>query len=244
MDGKCLETIEGAVVMTRLGAEGFVAMQHRRLRWDAFLPKRKAWIQTLILLPFGLPVANFLGASWQFSAQAIGEERQYPIGILTMAINLILPSLFFAFLFHWSSLVLGKQEASTWYPKTRALSAGAAATLTIAVSFGMVTLLTHSFGICGNPAWGKIAESVLCNLDNYNFESKSWFGVWFIVAAYCYQAQSSIRNAIEHRLQPRHYPPRFATSAPADLTNFTAVATADDDDLAYPSPEAIGNGEE
>ncbi|WP_309739230.1 MULTISPECIES: hypothetical protein [unclassified Chamaesiphon] len=223
--------------MTRLGAEEFVPARNR-FRWEAFLPKRKAWIQTLILLPFGVHVANFLGASWQFSANAIGVEQQYLLGAISMVINLLLPSLFFACLFHGGSWVLGKQESSTWYPKTRALSAGAAATLTIAVSFGMVGLLTHSFGICRNPAAGNVAQSLLCNLDNYNFESKSWFGAWFIVAAYCYQAQSSIESRIAHR--HRNYPPRF-TSPEHD---FAAAMTGHDDYHANPSTEAIGNGED
>jgi hypothetical protein len=230
--------------MTRLGAEEFVPLRNCRFRWKAFLPKRKAWIQTLILLPFGLPVANFLGASWHFSVNAIAEEHQYLIGILSMAINLLLPSLFFACLFHWSSWVLGKQESSTWYPKTRALSAGAYATLTIAVSFGMVGLLTHSFGICGNPAWGDVSNALLCNLDNYNFESKSLFGAWFLIAAYCYQAQSSIESRIEHRLH-RNYPSRFALpEQQPELHDFNSVATAHDDYRTNPSTDAIGNGED
>ena len=222
--------------MTRLGAEGFVSPRSR-FRWEAFLPKRKAWIQTLILLPFGVHVANFLGASWQFS-DAIAAEQQYLLGAISMVINLLLPSLFFACLFHWSSWALGTQESSTWYPQTRALSAGVAATLTIAVSFGMVGLLTHSFGICSNPAAGNIAQSLLCNLDNYNFESKSWFGAWFIVAAYCYQAQSSIESRIAHRLQ-RNYSPRFASPE----HDFAAV-TVPDDYHANPSTDPIGNGED
>ena len=231
--------------MTRLGAEEFVPLRNRRFRWEAFLPKRKAWIQTLILLPFGLHVANFLGASWHFSMNAIGEEHQYLIGILSMVINLLLPSLFFAFLFHWSSLALGKQESPTWYPKTRALSAGAYATLTISLSFGIVGLLTHSFGICGNPAWENVANAVLCNLDNYNFESKSWFGAWFIIAAYCYQAQSSIEFRIDRRFQSRNYPSQFSLpEQQPDLHDFTSAATAHDDYRINRSTEAIGNGED
>jgi hypothetical protein len=230
--------------MTRLGAEEFVP-RRSRFRWEAFLPKRKAWIQTLILLPFGVHVANFLGASWHFSANAIGTEHQYVLGVMLMAINLLLPSLFFACLFHGSSWVLGKQESSTWYPKTRALSAGASATFTIAVSFGMVELLTHSFGICGNPAGENITQSLLCNLDNYNFESKSWFGAWFIIAAYCYQAQSSIEFRIAQRLQSRNYPPRFALpEQQPDLHDFAAVVTVHDDYHANPSADASGNSED
>ena len=225
MDGKCLETIEGAVVMTRLGAEEFVPMQNRRFRWEALLPKWKAWVQTLILLPFGLSVANFLGASWHFAVNAIGAEGQYLIGVLSIAINLLLPSLFFAFLIHWSRLLIGKQESFTWYPKTRSLWAGILATVTIAVSFGAVELLTHSLGICGNSAWGSIADTLLCNLDNYNFESKSWFGAWFIIAAYCYQAQNSLMDSIDRRRQSGNYPPQFSLPEP----ELTSVTTADDD---------------
>ena len=231
--------------MTRLGGAEFIPLGNRRFRWEAFLPKRKAWIQTLILLPFGLPVANFLGASWHFSVNAVGEEHQYLLGILSMAINLCLPSIFFAFLFHWGSWVLGKQESSTWYPKTRALSAGAYATLTIALSFGIVELLTHRFGICGSSAWGHVANAVLCNLDNYNFESKSWFGAWFIIAAYCYQAQSSIEFRIGNRFPSRNYPSQFSLpEQQPDLHDFTSVATAHDDYRTNRSTEAIGNSED
>jgi hypothetical protein len=245
MDGKCLETIEGAVVMTRLGAEEFVRIPSRRFRWEAFLPKRKAWMQTLILLPFGLPVANFLGASWHFSVKAILEERQYLLGVLSMAINLLLPSLFFACLFQWIWLLLGKHESSTWYPKARALSAGAYATLTIAFSFGMVGLFTHSLGICGNSAWGNVAETLLCNLDGYAFESKSWFGAWFVIAAYCYQAQSSIHHSIEQRLH-RSYPPRFSLPAaqPTDRRDLTSVAAANDDYTDRPIDPIGSDGED
>jgi hypothetical protein len=230
--------------MTRLGAEEFVP-RRSRFRWEAFLPKRKAWIQTLILLPFGLHVANFLGASWHFSANAIAAEQQYLLGVLSIVVSLLLPSLFFACLFHWCSWALGKQESSTWYPKTSALSAGAYATLTIAIAFGMMGLLTHSFGICGNPAAGDIAQTLLCNLDGYGLESKSWFGAWFIIAAYCYQAQSSIEYRLAHRLQSRTYPPRFALPAQQpERQDFAAVVTVDDDYRANPSTETIGNGED
>jgi hypothetical protein len=180
-----------------------LAIRHRRFRLDTFLPKRKAWIQTLILLPFGLPVGNFLGASWHFSVNSIVQEPQYLIGILSMAINLLLPSLFFAFLFHWSWF-MWHQPAVIWYPNAQALWAGAYATMTLAVSFGSIGLFTHSLGICGNPAWGSIGETLLCNLDGYGFETKSWFGGWFIIAAYCYQAQEAIsRAALGERLRQR-----------------------------------------
>ena len=202
--------------MTRLGAEEFVPIQNRRFRWEALLPKWKAWVQTLILLPFGLSVANFLGVSWHFAVNAIVEERQYLIGVLSIVINLMLPSLFFAFLIHWSRLLIGKQQSSTWYPQTCGLWAGVAATLTIAVSFGAVELLTNSLGICGSSAWGGIADTLLCNLDNYNFESKSWFGVWFIIAAYCYQAQNSINLRQQRSRIPQFSPPEIDDEARFD----------------------------
>ncbi len=225
--GKYVEAIAGAVVMTRSIIEKFGASSNRRFRWWAVLPKRKAWLQTLILLPFGLPVANFLGASWHFSVNAIVEDRQYLIGVLSMAMNLLLPSLFFAFLFQWLWL-FGHKEPPSWYPKIRALGAGAYATATIAISFGMVGLFTHGLSVCGNPAWGSVAENLLCNLDGYGFESKSWFGAWFIIAAYCYHAQSAIRL-----FQPRNHTSRFTfpTAQPSDLGDFTSVATAHDDYL-------------
>ena len=202
MDGKCFGTIEGAVVMIQPDVEEFVNRRSRRFHWDALLPKRKAWIQTLVLLPFGLHAGNFLGASWNFSVNAIVSEHQYPIGVLSMAFNLLLPSLFFAFLLQWGWFIW-KQESPTWYPQAQALWAGAYATLTIAASFGIVELFTHSLGICGNSAWGDLGENLLCNLDGYGFESKSWFGAWFIIAAYCYQAQGSIAS-LYHRIFQRH----------------------------------------
>jgi hypothetical protein len=219
VDGTYFDEIEGAVVMTQPDVEEFVTGQSRRFRWTAFLPKRKAWIQTLILLPFGLPVGNFLGASWHFSVNAIVEERQYLIGVLSMVFNLLLPSLFFGFLFHWGWFIW-KQESSTWYPRGRGLGAGAYATLTIAASFGIVGLFTHSLGICGNSAWGAVSKTLLCNLDGYGFESKSWFGAWFIIAAYCYQAQGSIESLYRRIFQRHNY------SSRADLNDFTSAATA------------------
>jgi hypothetical protein len=188
--------------MATSGVEEFVAGRNRKFHWESFLPNRKAWIQTLILLPFGLPMGNFLGASWQFSVNSIVEERQYLIGALSMAVNLLLPSLFFAVLYHWGWFIWHQEGAKTWYPKAPALGAGAYGTLTIAVSFGIVGLCSHSLGVCGNPGWGEIAANLLCNLDGYGFESKSWFGAWFIIAAYCYQARSSI-DLLWHRISHR-----------------------------------------
>ena len=199
--GKYLDSIEGAVIMIDQNIQE-LAIRHRGFRLETFLPKRKAWIQTLILLPFGLPVGNFLSASWHFSVNSIVQEHQYLIGILSMAINLLLPSLFFAFLFHWSWFIW-HQSAAIWYPNVQALWAGAYATMTIAISFGSIALFTHSLGICGNPAWGSIGETLLCNLDGYGFETKSWFGGWFIIAAYCYQAQDALSRALHSSRQNR-----------------------------------------
>ena len=200
--GKYLDPLEGAVIMTNQNIQYLEIGRHRGFWLATFLPKRKAWIQTLILLPFGLPVGNFLGASWHFSVNAIVAEHQYPIGILSIAINLLLPSGFFAFLFHWGWFVW-HQSAASWYPNRQALWAGASATMTIAISFGLVALLTQSLGICGNNAWGSIGETLLCNLNGYGFETKSWFGAWFIIAAYCYRAQDSIVNRYQQRLHRR-----------------------------------------
>ena len=66
LGNKYLKDILGAVVMTQNMGE-FADGRKRRFDWAAILPKRQAWIQTLILLPFGLPVASFLGSSWNFS---------------------------------------------------------------------------------------------------------------------------------------------------------------------------------
>jgi hypothetical protein len=184
-------------------AEDIVVHRNSKLRWTTFLPKRKAWMQTLILLPFGLPVGNFLAVSWQFAIEAIGERHQYPIGMLSMAVNLLLPSLFFAILFHWCWFAWRVPRAR-WYPQTPALAAGCGATLTIAASFGVVWLFTSSLGVCGNPGWGEIGQSLLCNLDGYGFESKSWFGAWFIIAAYCYQLRDSL-GARANALRQRRY---------------------------------------
>lgn len=181
-----------------------------RLRWQAFLPKRKAWLQTLILLPFGLPVSNFLAASWLFSVNSLVEDRQYLLGIVSMVLNPLLPSLFFAFMFHWGWFAW-RSTSSRWYPQSQALGAGCYATLTIAGSFATVGLFTNSLGVCGNPAWGEIAQNLLCNLDGYGFESKSWFGAWFIVAAYCYQAQAAIvarGRSLKQRMFHRDYSQR------------------------------------
>ena len=211
--------------MSEPHVEDLVIHRNRQLRWEAFLPKRKAWMQTLILLPFGLPVANFLAASWQFSMNSIFEERQYFIGILSMVFNLLLPSLFFAIVFHWGWYVW-RSAAARWYPQAQALWAGCYATLTIAIAFGTVGLFTSSFGVCSNPAWSEIGRSLMCNLDGYGFESKSWFGVWFILAAYCYQVRETLiarANSFRQQMFRRRY------AQPTDRTDVNAVVTADGD---------------
>jgi hypothetical protein len=204
--------------MTNQNIEALANGRHRGFRLETFLPKRKAWIQTLILLPFGLPVGNFLGASWHFSVNSIVAEHQYLIGILSMAINLLLPSLFFAFLYHWGWFVW-HQSGARWYPQAQALWEGASATLKIAISFGLVALFTQSLGICGNPAWGSIGENLLCNLDGYGFEAKSWFGAWFIVAAYCDRVQDAIAARYQQRFNRRD------RAARDDFSNYGAIAT-------------------
>jgi hypothetical protein len=241
MDGRYIDPIEGAVVMTESNLNEVVRPK-RRFHWETFLPKRKAWLQTLILLPFGLPIGNFLGASWQFAVNAIGEDRQYPIGVLAMVVSLLLPSLMFAFLFQWGR-AMRYQSASTWYPNARALGSGAYATLTIAVSFGIVTLCTHSLGICSNPALSGIGQALMCNLDGYGFESKSWFGAWFIVAAYCYQAQGSIKSSYQRLVRRPDASARFALPADrsTDRSDFNSVATIGDDFGSQPPIDTISS---
>jgi hypothetical protein len=180
--------------------EEFANQRKHRFDWVAILPKRKAWLQTLILLPFGLPIANFLGASWNFSVSSIVETQQYPQAICSMVFNLFLPSLFMAFIFHWGWFIW-RQSLSTWYPNGKAFWAGTYATLTIALSFAIVEIFNKNMGVCGNGGWGAIGDNLFCNLNGYGFESKSWFGVWFIIAAYCYQSQSSLQS-----LYQRYFP--------------------------------------
>ncbi len=190
--------------MTRSLVESIVHHNHK-LRWTVFLPKRKAWMQTLILLPFGLPVANFLTNSWLFSVTSM-MDGQYLAAILSMGCNVLLPTLFFALLFHWGWFIW--RGGTTWYPQVPALRAGSLAMVTIAISFGVVELFNRTLGVCGNPSWGVIGAHLLCNLDGYAFESKSWFGAWFIIAAYCYQLQDQIVarvRSIGQRVKQRHY---------------------------------------
>ncbi len=167
----------------------------RRFHWETLLPRRQAWIQTLILLPFGLSVGNFLGASFNFSMNLIVIEGQILTGIISMAFNLVLPTIFFAVLYHWGWFIWQKQDSpAAWYPNGKGLWAGCYATLTIAVSFGLLRLVTQYFGACNSPGWGEIGQAMLCNLDSYGFESKPSFGAWFIVAAYCYKFRDAIES--------------------------------------------------
>ena len=148
------EPIEDAVIMTEQGLGRFVTESraerlrqlNRRFNWVTFLPNRKAWLQTLVLFPFGLPVANFLGAGWNLSVNLMVEEHQYIIGVLSIAFNLFLSILFFACLFQWFWFAWTK-ERQTWYPKSEGFWAGCYATLTIAISFGMVRLFTQNLEI-------------------------------------------------------------------------------------------------
>ncbi len=238
MKGKYFEPIEGAVVMAEQNLGSFVTDRNRRFSWATFLPKRRAWIQTLILFPFGLPVGNFLGASWNFSVNLMMEEHQYLTSILLMGFNLLLPSLFFAFLFHWGWFVW-KREGQAWYPNGEGLWAGLYAALTIAVSFGIVRIFTQNLGVCGSPGWGEIGQNLLCNLDNYGFESKSWFGAWFIIAAYCYQAQAKINTSFDRIFHLRHNPQQ-----PSQI-GFTADGelSIDDEPLAASSETIPPSGE-
>lgn len=188
--------------MTEQSFGGFSSGGNRRFNWVYFLPNRKAWLQTLALFPFGLPVGNFLGASWNLSTSLMLEEHQYLAAGLMMACNLLLPSLFLACVFHWGWFVWHR-TAPTWHPQAESLWAGCYATITVAISFGLVRLFTQNFGVCGVDGWGEIGQNLLCNLDGYGFESKSWFGAWFIIAAYCYQAQGAIHSTL-NRIFHRH----------------------------------------
>jgi hypothetical protein len=245
MDSKFFDRIDGAVVMTRSTIEEFGTKKNRRFHWEFLLPRRKAWIQSLILLPFGLPIGHFLVASWQFAANSIVEERQYPIGVLSMGVNLLLPSLFFAVLFHWCWFIW-RQAAPTWFPKAQALWAGTYATLTIAASFGIVGLFTHSLGICTNSDWGSIGTNLFCNLDGYGFESKSCFGVWSIVAAYCYQAKVSIEAGYRHIFDRDEASKRlsFEEDRSPDLPELSAVATVNEDLRSHPPSDTLANSGE
>jgi hypothetical protein len=216
--------------------EEFASQRKHRFDWAAILPKRKAWLQTLILLPFGLPVANFLGASWNFSVSSIVDTQQYLVAILSMAFNLFLPSLFLAFLFHWCWFIW-KQSPVTWYPNGQALWAGIYATLTIALSFMLVEIFNKNMGVCGNGGWGAIGDNLFCNLNGYGFEAKSWFGIWFIIAAYCYQSQSSLQS-----LYQRYFP--NAGTNDREIETIEPGELAADDFGANPLDTIATSGEE
>jgi hypothetical protein len=177
--------------MTQQQLDDLVAGRNRRFHWETILPRRKDLIQTLILLPFGLPIASFLGSNWNFAISLIAKEQQYPIAIMAIVMSLLLPSLFLGCLFHWGSMLRQPSEGA-WYPDLSSLLKGFYATLTIGFSCGLVDLFAQSLGVCNNSAWNSIAQTLLCNLDDYGFESKSWIGVWLIVVAYCYRIQGGL----------------------------------------------------
>lgn len=205
--------------MTRSSAAESIVHHNHKLWWTDFLPQRKAWIQALILLPFGLSVANFLAISWRFSVTSM-LEGQYLLSILSMGFNLLLPSLFFAVLLHWGWFIW--RGAKTWYPQLPALRTGCVATIAIAVSFGVVGVFTANLGICGNSAWGSIGDNLLCNLDDYGFRPKSLFGAWLIVAAYFYQVQTWLGARSSSIFLRRRYLPQYRledTATPEDFNS-------------------------
>lgn len=216
--------------------EKFANQRKQRFDWAAFLPNRKAWLQTLILLPFGLPVASFLGASWNFAVSSIVEEQQYLLGGCSMVFNLVLPSLCLACVCHWAWFIW-RQELVTWYPEGQALRAGFYATLTIAASFAIVELFNHSLGVCGDLGWGGVSDNLLCNLHGYGFESKSWFGAWFIVAAYCYQAKELIISTY------RHYLDRSTVNNSTSIASPSKSESTPDEFMSNPL-DAIATGSE
>jgi hypothetical protein len=179
--------------MTEINAETVIGPHQRRFSWVRILPQRRAWIQTLILLPFGLPMGNFLGSSFHLAVNAIVQENNYLLAIITLLFSCLIPVVFFAFCWHWLSLIW-KQQSPTWYPQSSGLWAGIYATIVLASSFGIVSVVTNTFNICDTHSLGSIGHTLLCNLDrNYGFEPKSWFGAWFIIAAYLYQAERWIK---------------------------------------------------
>jgi hypothetical protein len=144
-------------------------------------------------LPFGLPIANFLGSSFNLAVNLLTQENNYILGIATVTFSLLISALFLALCFHWFWF-LWKQESPTWYPQSQGLWAGIYATIVIALSFGIVSVVTNTFNVCDTQSWGSIGRDLLCNLDrHYGFESKSWFGAWFAIAAYIYQAERWIK---------------------------------------------------
>jgi hypothetical protein len=168
----------------------------RKFQWEYLLPRRWALLKTLLLMPFALPLANFLGSSFNFSRDTIVGEGQYLIGIGSMCLSAIITVVFIAVCTHWCRYIW-KQNDRTWYPQSKALWMGLYTTLTIAISFGIVTALSNHFNVCEGGSLGDIGRSLMCNLDkNYGFEPKSWFGLWFIIAAYLYQIESSLKSLL------------------------------------------------
>jgi hypothetical protein len=166
----------------------------RKFQWEYLLPRRRAWIKTLVLMPFVLPLANFLGSSFNFSRETIASEGQYVLGIGSLLLSGTIVTIAIALCTHWCWYIW-KQNNRTWYPRSKALWTGFYTMLTIAISFGIVTSLSNSLGVCENENSAGIVRSLMCNLDkNYGFESKSMFGLWFIIAAYLYQLEAGIRS--------------------------------------------------
>jgi hypothetical protein len=168
----------------------------RKFQWEYLLPRRRAWLKTLLLMLFALPLANFLGSSFNFSRDAIATEGQYAIGIGSMCVSVLITVVFIAVCAHWCRYIW-QQHHRTWYPQGKALWTGLYTTLTIAISFGIVTALSNYFNVCEGGSLGDIGRSMMCNLDkNYGFEPKSWFGLWFIIAAYLYQIESGLKSLL------------------------------------------------
>jgi hypothetical protein len=177
----------------------------RHIDWLHLLPRRQAWLKTLLVLPFGLSLANFLGSSYNFASTAIATERQYPIAIAVMFFSVAMTILLLSLCAHWGYYIW-KQEQRTWYPHHRGWWFGCYTTLTIALSFGIVSLTATHFNLCDEGSWLGFGQSLVCNLDkNYGFEPKSWFGIWFIIAAYCYQLEAKIHEVFGKKSPPASF---------------------------------------
>jgi hypothetical protein len=188
--------------MTQSNVEGGSLARNRRFHWETILPRRKDLIQTLILLPVGLGVANFMGSNWNFAISLIQKQQQYPLAILAIGFSVLMPSLFLACLLHWGRSIWYRRW-ETWYPNRLGLWNGFYATLTIGISCGLVDLFAQSLGLCHTSAASNsfvqpwlwtISQTLACNLDSYGFESKSWIGVWLIIAAYCYRFKGAVEQ--------------------------------------------------
>jgi hypothetical protein len=70
---------------------------------------------------------------------------------------------------------------------------------------------------------------LLCNLNNYGFESKPWFGAWFIIAAYCYQAQASINSLCQQIFDGRRKSFLYDPADHPDFTSVNSIATIQGD---------------